>query len=132
MVIADPYNGGVSGRTYLYCDVKDMPGFYMFNADGRCSKILQDLFSLFWCHIGNDFQLFFRFACGSTRSSGKLESFSVAGVGHYNAFDVFDDASAHLDQDLLRQRAEGLPRQCCCIGKSNRLCAAHCGDQFLI
>ena len=75
----------------------------------------------------------FFFSGRNSRSGSSFQPLHTTGIGHYDAFSVFNDISADIQRtarNALRmlQKAAG----CCrCIGHCNRLCTAHGQQHFL-
>ena len=79
---------------------------------------------IFRRHIGENFQFFVRVAAHSPQHGAGLDTLHVAGGGHDDGFDIFDDIAAAADMDVFRQRTENAACLCSRISNCDRLCAA--------
>ena len=101
------------------------------NPDLMARQIGLNLFLLCVRHLGDDLQDLSRVSRHHAGGGGRLNSLQPSGVGHHHAFDVFDDVSAGLHQDFIRQAAQNLPRLGRAVGDGDGLGTAHGGHQLL-
>ena len=90
-----------------------------------------DLLLLGVAHLGDDLQNLSRVSRHHAGGGGGLDALQSAGVGHHDAFDIFNNVPAGLHQNPVRQTAQDLPGLGGTVGDGDGLGAAHGGHQLL-
>ena len=102
MVISDPHF--CIRIFFIFCDndVKYMAVVDMLHFDRGVFQEISDLIHLVFGYMGDDLKLFFRISGNDPGGRSGWDSFEVIGVGNDHALDIFDNASADLQNDPVR------------------------------
>ena len=131
MAVADAHAGLVLPAPYGHDHVQQHPAFQRHHLNGRFRGKALDVPGLVRGHVSKRLQprpLIARNDAGGHRCADAL---LTAGVGHGDAFDVFDDVSADLRAHAVRHPPQGVPRFGGAVGQGNRFGAAGSRHQFL-
>ena len=111
-------------------NVKNVGSVHAVDCDGSAVQIGGSFRNLRLRHTRNDLQLRIRISGHSAYGRRRRDAPQAAGMGHYHAFHIFDDITADLQHQPIRQRTQHLPGFGGGVGNGDWFCTAHSGAQF--
>ena len=132
MVVADNGLAAVALPFQDDLNIQGTAAFFTFYMYLVLVYILLNFRNILRICLGNDAHLKLGFSCHYSCGSSSLQTFQSAGVGNYDAFDIFDYVAADIELAALRETAQHISGLCCGISHSHRFGAAHGGQKFLL